>query len=246
MDAKVARQDDAPVLSKDLAAYVLAFLNGWYDVQCFGHYKAFTLRQTGSTMNLGINVVTRDATNVKFFGGVLLYYSGGCALFKFLDLMHKDRSLSAAAPVLLTIQALNDQLRNAFPDSRLHMWLLALTNGLFNTACAEKFGCLTHVVTGHYQRVSTDLVTLLIKGLSKDQLRATRKAALVLVAFFCGAASAQVTKNMKQSFVAAFSRHKFGLLGLFYAITLVLGELPASRLFGCASKRVAVASDNKA
>eukprot|EP00928_Gymnodinium_smaydae_P015518 TRINITY_DN1573_c0_g1_i2.p1 TRINITY_DN1573_c0_g1~~TRINITY_DN1573_c0_g1_i2.p1 ORF type:complete len:247 (-),score=25.20 TRINITY_DN1573_c0_g1_i2:64-804(-) len=246
MDASVAKQEDAPLLSKDVAAYVLAFLNGWYDVQCFGHYKAFTLRQTGSTMNLGINVVTRDAANVKFFGGVLLYYCGGCALFKFLDLMYKERCLSTAAPLVVAIQSLNDQLRHAFPESRLHMWLLALTNGLFNTACAEKFGCLTHVVTGHYQRISTDLVTWSIKGLNKDQVRATRKAAVVLFAFFFGAASAQVTKNMKQSFVAVCSRHKFGLLGAFYAITLLLGELPASRLFGRASKRALVAAENEA
>merc|ERR1719203_551425 len=99
-------------------------------------------------MNLGINLVERDPLLVKFFFGVLVHYCGGCALFKLLDTTWKGRCLTVAAPVVLTLQSLNDRLRTAFPDSKLHMWSLAASNGLINTAAAEKFGCLTHVITG--------------------------------------------------------------------------------------------------
>mmetsp|Transcript_22924 Transcript_22924/g.54315 ORF Transcript_22924/g.54315 Transcript_22924/m.54315 type:complete len:244 (+) Transcript_22924:78-809(+) len=232
MEAKVAKQDDAPVLSKELAAFALAFLNGWNDVLNFRLYKAFTLRHTGSTMNLGINSVERDPLLVKFFFGVLVHYCGGCALFKFLDTQLKGRSLTAAAPVVLALQSMNDQLRNMFPDSKLHMWLLAASNGLFNTACAEKLGCLTHVITGHYQKVSTDLVLLSVQGLSKEQLRATRKSCLVLLSFFLGAFTAQAGGYLNKSLVAQCSKHRFGIMGILYAAVLLLSENPASRLFG--------------
>mmetsp|Transcript_7217 Transcript_7217/g.7849 ORF Transcript_7217/g.7849 Transcript_7217/m.7849 type:complete len:244 (+) Transcript_7217:123-854(+) len=232
MEAKVATQDDAPVLSKDLAAFALAFLNGWNDVLNFRLYKAFTLRHTGSTMNLGINSVERDPLLVKFFFGVLVHYCGGCALFKFLDTKLKGRSLTAAAPVVLALQSMNDPLRTMFPDSKLHMWLLAASNGLFNTACAEKLGCLTHVITGHYQKVSTDLVLLSVQGLSKEQLRATRKSCLVLLSFFLGAFTAQAGGYLNKSLVAQCSKHRFGIMGIFYATVLLLSENSASRLFG--------------
>lgn len=230
MDAKAAAQDDGPVLSKDFAAFALAFLNGWNDVLNFRLYKAFTLRHTGSTMNLGINSVERDTSLMKFFFGVLVHYCGGCALFKFLDTQLKGRSLTAAAPVVLALQSMNDQLRTAFPDSKLHMWLLAASNGLFNTACAEKLGCLTHVITGHYQKVSTDLVLHSVNGLSKEQLKATRKSALVLLSFFLGAFTAQMGGYMNKALVAQCSKHRFSIMGIFYALVLLLSENPVSRL----------------
>jgi uncharacterized membrane protein YoaK (UPF0700 family) len=242
----MASQEEAPVLSKDHAAFVLAFLNGWNDVLNFRLYKAFTLRHTGSTMNLGINLVERDPLLVKFFFGVLVHYCGGCALFKFLDTMLKGRCLTAAAPVVLALQSMNDQLRNKFPDSKFHMWLLAASNGLFNTACAEKLGCLTHVITGHYQKVSTDLVLLSIKGLSKEQLRATRKSCLVLLSFFLGAFTAQVGGYLNKSLVAQCSKHRFGILGVFYAATLILSELPASTLLGKALTTPSPSTEKKA
>jgi len=232
MEAKAASQDDAPILSKDLAAFSLAFLNGWNDVLNFRLYKAFTLRHTGSTMNLGINMVERDPLLVKFFFGVLVHYCGGCALFKLLDTKLKGRCLSVAAPVVLALQSMNDQLRTIAPTSKLHMWLLAASNGIFNTACAEKFGVLTHVITGHYQKVSTDLVLLSVKGLSKEQLRATRKSCLILLSFFLGAFTAQAGGYLNKSLVAQCSKHRFGILGVFYAAVLLLSELPASRVFG--------------
>merc|ERR1712224_686335 len=98
-----------------------------------------------------------------------------------------------------------------------------------NTLCAEKFGCLTHVITGHYQKVSTDLVTMSMKGLSKDQQRATLKSALVLLSFFLGALGAQTSGNLKYSFVTHCSKHRFGLLGVVYAATLVFSEFPRGR-----------------
>jgi len=232
MEAKAASPEDAPVLSKEVAAFCLAFLNGWNDVLNFRLYKAFTLRHTGSTMNLGINIVERDPLLIKFFAGVLVHYCGGCALWKLLDAKLKGRSLSAAAPVVLALQSMNDRLRTAAPASKLHMWLLAASNGIFNTACAEKFGVLTHVITGHYQKVSTDLVLLSIKGLSKESLRATRKSCLILLSFFLGAITAQAGGYLNKSLVAQCSKHRFGILGLLYAAVLFLSELPASRLRG--------------
>merc|ERR1719382_592983 len=183
-------------------------------------------------MNLGINLVERDPLLVKFFFGVIVHYCGGCALFKLLDATLKGRCLTAAAPVILALQSMNDQLRARSPDSKLHMWLLAASNGIFNTACAEKFGCLTHVITGHYQKVSTDLVLLAVKGLSQEQLRATRKSCLVLLSFFLGAITAQAGGYLNKSLVAQCSKRRFGILGIFYAAVLVLSEFPASRLFG--------------
>eukprot|EP00440_Ansanella_granifera_P028081 gb/GFBE01030512.1/.p1 GENE.gb/GFBE01030512.1/~~gb/GFBE01030512.1/.p1 ORF type:complete len:244 (+),score=50.29 gb/GFBE01030512.1/:1-732(+) len=228
MEAK----NDAPVLSKDLAAFALAFLNGWNDVLNFRVYKSFTLRHTGSTMNLGVNLVERDPLLVKFFFGVLVHYCGGCALFKLLDTQFKGRSLTACAPVVLALQSMNDRWRANSPDSKLHMWLLAASNGLFNTACAEKLGCLTHVITGHYQKVSTDLVLHSVQGLSTEQLRATRKSCLVLLSFFLGAFTAQAGGYLNKTLVAKCSKHRYGILGVLYAAVLLLSELPASRLFG--------------
>lgn len=241
MEAK--KNDEAPVLSKEVAPLVLAFLNGWFDVLCFRQYKAFTLRQTGSTMNLGINIHLQDSVNIKFFFSILAHYCGGCAIFKFLDTILKGRNpLTASAPVVLALQMANDTLRNAFPDVRWHMSLLAMSNGLFNTAAAEKFACLTHVITGHYQKVSTDMVLFGMKGLSKDQLKATRKSALVLIAFFSGAFIGQAAGNLKLGIISQCSKHRFGLLGVFYAALLVLSELPASRLFGSDSSPAIQAS----
>uniref|UniRef100_A0A7S2FZP7 Uncharacterized protein n=1 Tax=Alexandrium andersonii TaxID=327968 RepID=A0A7S2FZP7_9DINO len=232
MEANVAKAEDAPILSKDLAAFALAFLNGWNDVLNFRLYKAFTLRHTGSTMNLGINSVERDTSLMKFFFGVLVHYCGGCALFKFLDTQLKGRSLTASAPVVLALQSMNDQLRTSFPDSKLHMWLLAASNGIFNTACAEKLGCLTHVITGHYQKVSTDLVLLSVQGLSKEQLRATRKSCKVLLSFFLGAVTAQAGGYLNKSLVAQCSQRRFSIMGILYAIVLLLSENSAGRLLG--------------
>lgn len=234
MEAK--KKDEAPVLSKEVAPLLLAFLNGWFDVLCFRQYKAFTLRQTGSTMNLAINLHLQDSVNIKFFFAILANYCGGCAIFKFLDTLLKGRNpLTASAPVVLALQMANDRLRNAFPDVRWHMSLLAMSNGLFNTAAAEKFACLTHVITGHYQKLSTDLVLLGMKGLSKDQLRATRKSVCVLIAFFSGAFIGQAAGNLKHAIIPHCSKHRFGILGVFYAALLVLSELPASQLFGSES-----------
>merc|ERR1719217_1118506 len=116
-------------------------------------------------MNSAINLSTRELVNVKFFVSVIMNYCGGCAIFKYLDLVLKGSgSRCAAAPLVLALQVTNDKLRMTFPESRYHMLLLAMSNGIFNTLSAEKFGCLTHVITGHYQKVSTDLVTMSMKG----------------------------------------------------------------------------------
>merc|ERR1719265_1876143 len=183
-------------------------------------------------MNLGINLVERDLSLVKFFFGTLVHYCGGCALFKFLDTKLNGRCLTTVAPIVLFLQSMNDNLRTAFPASKLHMWLLAATNGLFNTACAEKFGCLTHVITGHYQKVSTDMVLMSVKGLSKDQLRATRKSALVLLSFLLGAFTAQMGGYLNKSLVTMCSNRRFTIMGLLYAAVFILAEVPANRLLG--------------
>merc|ERR1719210_976949 len=161
-------------------------------------------------MNLGIKLVERDPLLMKFFFGTFVHYCMGCALFKFLDTQLKGRCLTAAAPVVLALQSMNDRMRIRSPESKLHMWLLAASNGIFNTACAEKFGCLTHVITGHYRKVSTDLVLLSVKGLSKEQLRATRKSCLILLSFFLGAFTAQAGGYLNKSLVAQCSKHRFG------------------------------------
>jgi len=121
---------------------------------------------------------------VKFFLGVLVvHYCGGCALWKLLDAMFPLCCNTGG----LALQSMNDQLRPIAPASLLHLWLLAAPNGILNTACAGEFGVLTHVITGHDQKVSTDLVLLSVKGLSKQQMRATRKSSLILHSFLLGA-----------------------------------------------------------
>mmetsp|Transcript_105359 Transcript_105359/g.186595 ORF Transcript_105359/g.186595 Transcript_105359/m.186595 type:complete len:236 (+) Transcript_105359:80-787(+) len=234
MEAKSAAKDDKPVLSKEMAPFVTAFLNGWFDVLCFKQYKAFTLRQTGSTMNSAINVVTGDIVNIRFFIGVLVHYCGGCALMRFLDIMFEGRARCAAAPVVLALQSANDKLCQALPQAKSHMWLLAMSNGIFNTAFAEKLGCLTHVITGHYQKVSTDLVAMAMKNMTHDERRTmqrgTIKSALVLLAFFAGSFMGQAGGDMKHSLVGLCSKQRFGILGIFYAATLVLSEVPKNRI----------------
>merc|ERR1712070_657242 len=98
---------------------------------------------SGTTLNLCMKVGNRDPVDVKFLLAAIMHYSGGVALFKYLDLkLEGRRTCTAVAPVVFGLHAASDRLRAVYPESRWHMVLLAITGGLLNGVSAEKLKCV--------------------------------------------------------------------------------------------------------
>jgi hypothetical protein len=226
MPSAICNSKSETVVSKELAPVLVAFWLGWHDVVCFKQYKAFTTRHSGSLINFGSNLANRNKQDMMFFLLSVLNFFGGHTLYKCIDLKLSGNKICAAmAPFVLGFHAMSDRFRSVFPDSRYHMFLLAAANGIINGVSLDKFKCITYVYTGHLQKFSTEVSELLVKGGSASQWIKvlTSKTVAMLSSFTCGCFASQAAAN---SSIALFSgRHKFGIIGAFYAAILALSDL---------------------
>ena len=215
-------------VSKGALPFCLAFVAGWYDVICFKQYKCYANMMTGNTLNLCMNVGNRqNANDVALIAAAILHFTGGFTFFKFLNTKMKSRgSCAAVAPLIFGLFSLADVCRRKYPKSRWHMLFLAIAGGIINSISAERAGMVSNMMTGHYQKVSSDCADWLARGLSKEQ-RASASVSVRLVATFCsGVSLGMAAWNINHPY-AVLSRRRFAIIGAIYAALLVLHELPA-------------------
>ena len=227
-------------LSKDVLPYALAFVAGWYDVVCFKQYKCYANMMTGNTLNLCFNVGSLPRSgyhsDVGLLAAVIANFAGSFAFFKFLDMRMESRgSCTAVAPLVFSLFAIADHLRKKHPQSRWHILLLALAGGMVNSISQERAKQTTNMMTGHYQKLSSDLATWMARGaLNGEQRRSAVVSMRTVGCFTSGVCVGMAAWNGELPWFGArpaISRHRFALIGAIYAAVLVLHELP-SDIFG--------------
>ena len=229
-------------VSKGTLPFCLAFVAGWYDVVCFQQYKCYANMMTGNTLNMCMNVGNgKNLNDVALIAAAILHFTGGFTFFKFLNLKMKSRgSCAVVAPLIFGLFALADVCRRKYPKSRWHLLLLAIAGGIINSVSAERANLVSNMMTGHYQKLSSDCAEWLTKGLSKEQ-RASAMVSVRLVATFCsGVSLGMAAWNIKHPYTV-LSRRRFAIIGAIYAALLVLHDLPAN-LFQRRQKRVSAPS----
>lgn len=214
-------KEQPTIISKTAAPVILAFLSGWYDIVCFKQYKSYALMPTGNTVNLFMQIGSKDYSNVKFLLASIIHYCGGMGLYKFLDLTLQGLTCTTAAKVVFGLHAVSDQLRLTFPDSRFTVLPLSVSGGFFNALSAGKLGGIMAMMNGQYQGLMNAVATAVAKG--EDQSAAAIKGLKVIAAFCLGLASGAYAWNLNHPF-GAITKRRFSFVGALYAAILVLLE----------------------
>ena len=223
--------DEATCVSKKVLPFLLAFVAGWYDVVCFKQYKCYANMMTGNTLNLCMKVGGGDTADASLIAAAILNFTGGFALFKYLDMKMQGRgSCMAIAPVVAALFAFADAYRRRFPQSRWHMLFLAAAGGMINSVSAERAKLVSNMMTGHFQKLSGDLADYLAKGVSNEQ-QASSLVSMRLVSTFCsGVCVGMAAWNVQHPF-PVLARRRFAIIGSIYAVILVLHELPVDLFY---------------
>lgn len=217
------------LVSKESLPFILAFVAGWYDVVCFKQYKAYANMMTGNTLQLAMKLGGGDRADVPLLAAAVLHFSVGFSGYKYLDTRMKGRgSCTAVAPLVLALFTLADLARRRYPNTKYHMLLLAVAGGIVNSVSAEKAKLVTNMMTGHMQKMGTDLADHLSKGTSESQRTSSLLSARIIATFCSGVAIGAAAYNIKHD-VRALSSHKFTIVGGVYAAVLLLHEMQASR-----------------
>lgn len=217
------------LVSKESLPFVLAFVAGWYDVVCFKQYKAYANMMTGNTLQLTMKLGGGDRADVPLLAAAILHFSAGFSGYKYLDTrMGGKGSCTAVAPLVLALFTLADLARRRYPNSKYHMLLLAIAGGIVNSISAEKTKLVTNMMTGHMQKMSSDVADHFSKGMSESQRASSLLSARVVATFCSGVVIGAAAYNVKHD-VKALSSHKFTIVGAIYAAVLLLHEMPASR-----------------
>jgi uncharacterized membrane protein YoaK (UPF0700 family) len=226
------RETEAPTfVSKQTLPFLLAFVAGWYDVICFKQYKCYANMMTGNTLNLCMRVGNRDPVDVSLIASAIANFSCGFTFFKYLDMKMKSRgSCTAVAPLILGLFTLTDVYRKKFPNARWHLLPLAVAGGIINSISAERAKIVTNMMTGHYQKLSSDLADYLSKGLSREQLSSASLSVRVVATFCSGVCAGMAAWNINHSF-PSLAQRRFAIIGAIYAAILVLHELPRDFTF---------------
>jgi uncharacterized membrane protein YoaK (UPF0700 family) len=227
--AASAGTERTTLVSKESLPFVLAFVAGWYDVVCFKQYKAYANMMTGNTLQLTMKLGGGDRADVPLLAAAILHFSAGFSGYKYLDTrMGGKGSCTVVAPLVLALFTLADLARRRYPNSKYHMLLLAIAGGIVNSVSAEKTKLVTNMMTGHMQKMSSDVADHFSKGMSESQRASSLLSARVVATFCSGVVIGAAAYNVKHD-VRALSSHKFTIVGAIYAAVLLLHEMPASR-----------------
>ena len=215
-----------------------AFFNGWAEVVCFQHYSAFANMMTGNWMRICTSLIALKWVDVVYWLLVVLFYIGGAGVHRAADLALSPKgaaaggdhsSCAAIAPVVLALFVAADWLRSAGSHTtRWTMLLLSAAFGMVNTAGSEATGVLTHVVTGHLQKLGQAAVDGLGGRLHGEKQRAAQRSLVVMLAFGGGMLSAAASMRVCTGSMAA-RLPPYSTLGVIFAAMLWACSWPPSR-----------------
>ena len=215
-----------------------AFFNGWAEVVCFEHYSAFANMMTGNWMRICTSLVALQWVDAVYWLLVVLFYIGGAGVHRAVDLALSPKgaaaggdhsSCAAIAPVVLALFVAADWLRGAGSHTtRWTMLLLSAAFGMVNTAGSEATGVLTHVVTGHLQKLGQSAADGLGGRLHGEKQRAAQRSLVVMLAFGGGMLGAAASMRVCTGSLAA-RLPPFSSLGVIFAALLWACSWPPSR-----------------
>lgn len=197
-------------------ASAMAFLTGWGQLATYFKYQTFSTMMTGNTMWMALAAVEGRVLDVLYYMSVILSYLFGQAAFRRSDLTLKSKSLTfVCAPLVLMLFVGSDVLMKILQQRWLPISMLAFGFGIINSVGQEVAGTLTFVITGHYSRLSHQIVDRFSKTAGRKKFRneATVKNVVVVLSFIAGIVMAGATKNC---WPALWSR-SFTVLGILYA-----------------------------
>lgn len=218
------------LLSREAFSYLLAFVAGWYDVLCFQQYKCYANMMTGNTLNMLFKLGNFDfGADTQILAMAIANFCGGFTLFKYADHVLNGRySCSLFAPVVLALFGAADHYRLKHPSSRAPLLFLAVAGGIINSVSAEKAKAATNMMTGHYQKLSSDLADLMAEGATPQQKASAAHSVKICLTFWAAVTVGMASYNVKHGF-KVLSQRKFSIVGGLYALLLLLHDAPAGQ-----------------
>eukprot|EP00961_Rhodomonas_salina_P070599 947716-Rhodomonas_salina.1 len=159
-------------------------------------------------------------------------------------------SCSLFAPVVLALFGAADHYRLKHPSSRAPLLFLAVAGGIINSVSAEKAKAATNMMTGHYQKLSSDLADLMAEGATPQQKASAAHSVKICLTFWAAVTVGMASYNVKHGFKVALrctssrarakpsnrtdvrdvlSQRKFSIVGGLYALLLLLHDAPAGQ-----------------
>lgn len=112
-------------------------------------------------------------------------------------------SCSLFAPVVLALFGAADHYRLKHPSSRAPLLFLAVAGGIINSVSAEKAKAATNMMTGHYQKLSSDLADLMAEGATPQQKASAAHSVKICLTFWAAVTVGMASYNVKHGFKVA-------------------------------------------